>query len=932
MRIIVSILFLTVFSFALSGQSGNGTSASPFYGTINNSVTWNVGNPDYGSTVYVGTSGNPDLTIDSNGHLTIEPGITVIFTQESSDLIITGSGIITAEGTQSDSILFTKASGNDHRGHISFETPGTDDPITGTGSFKFCIISHGFVSTAGINPDNFAGGIQINADNVVIENCSFLSNYGYYGGAIAIHFNKSVTIRNCHFFNNSSRRAGAGIFIRQFAYADVENCLFENNSCNRALGNYSGGAVWMQQSTSKIINCTFVENTSNLPGDAFYSYSSSGASIINSIFWGSSDQADGAIVSTTFTNCAFESVKPSEASNSIVISDVADDHFIDAGSGNWSLKYKSPCRDAGITPDPAIPYDFAGIPRIGPTDIGALECQYSRWTGSTSTSWTTASNWEADIDPSTGTGDVVIPSGLSNYPVNASNPDFTIGSDNVMILEPGTRATLNNLTNNGSLTMEADASGLSSLIMTSYTKGGTATEDIQLYLTGGYVGDPEYNEGRWHYISTPVTNFSKSIFTANTNDLAQWVDGMQSAGSLRDGWVAHDGYIYYVSDPEVPSTWTGPTFNTLTLGKGYNFWDNLASYTYSISGQLNTGNVNASLSFAGAEYENGFNLLGNPFTSGLDWDYIVENTVFPDNTSKGIFFTKEGQQYSYISGVLVPDHGIPAPSGVIPPMQGFFVKTYSTGNSINLTSAARTHNDIPARYKGSSPIPLVRLGLTDDISTDETVVRFAEKALAGIDMDYDAPKMYNPGKSSIFTIIPGKKMAVNGIPFLEPETFIEIPVSVNIKSSGNHTINAIQIQEIADYDVFLTDNTTGYTADLKTSPKLTFSSSTGLIEGRFILKISNVTTGIEDPSATSKPFSIYHWSEFINIQTLSDTWDGKNGEVKVYNLAGKTISENRSAEFFRDSMIRIPAPASKGLYIVEIKSGPLKHVGKVIIN
>ncbi|MBN2844570.1 MAG: hypothetical protein JXQ25_01085, partial [Deltaproteobacteria bacterium] len=341
----------------------------------------------------------------------------------------------------------------------------------------------------------------------------------------------------------------------------------------------------------------------------------------------------------------------------------------------------------------------------------------------------------------------------------------------------------------------------------------------------------------WHYIATPVSNFSKNIFTANTNDLAQWVDGMQSAGSLRDGYVAHDGYVYYSSDPGDPSTWTGPTFNTFTLGKGYNFWDNLASYTYSVSGQLNTGSVNASLAFAGEEYENGFNLLGNPFTSGLDWDYIVENTVFPDNTSKGIFFTKDNIQYSYVSGVLVPDHGLPAPSGVIPPMQGFFVKTYSTGNTINLTSAARTHDDIPARYKGSSPIPLVRLGLTDDIATDETVVRFAEKALTGIDMDYDAPKMYNPGKTSVFTTIPGKKMAINGLPFLEPETFIEIPLSVNIKSARNHTINVIQIQEIADYDVFLTDNSTGYTTDLKTSPELTFSSSTGLIEGRFILKI-----------------------------------------------------------------------------------------------
>ncbi len=41
-----------------------------------------------GSTVYVGTPANPDLTINTGGHLTINPGITVIFTQLTSDLFI----------------------------------------------------------------------------------------------------------------------------------------------------------------------------------------------------------------------------------------------------------------------------------------------------------------------------------------------------------------------------------------------------------------------------------------------------------------------------------------------------------------------------------------------------------------------------------------------------------------------------------------------------------------------------------------------------------------------------------------------------------------------------------------------------------------------------------------------------------------------------
>ena len=77
-KIYIFLLVLLIPTY-LFGESGSGTSGDPYYGTITTSVTWNSGDYTDGK-VYVGTSGTNDLTIGTDGHITINNGVTVIFT------------------------------------------------------------------------------------------------------------------------------------------------------------------------------------------------------------------------------------------------------------------------------------------------------------------------------------------------------------------------------------------------------------------------------------------------------------------------------------------------------------------------------------------------------------------------------------------------------------------------------------------------------------------------------------------------------------------------------------------------------------------------------------------------------------------------------------------------------------------------------------
>jgi MBG domain len=94
----------------------------------------------------------------------------------------------------------------------------------------------------------------------------------------------------------------------------------------------------------------------------------------------------------------------------------------------------------------------------------------------------------------------------------------------------------------------------------------------------------------------------------------------------------------------------------------------------------------------------------------------------------------------------------------------------------------------------------------------------------------------------------------------------------------------------------------------------------------------DVTTNLEDPAISKLRFSIYSAFNHINIKTLSDEWDGKAGTVRIIDITGQTIRNPQKAEFHKNSMIQLEAPATRGIYLVELKSGVMRYVGKVVVR
>jgi hypothetical protein len=919
------ILFFLLLSFCIPysifGINGSGTYASPFYGPLTSNMNW-------GGTVYV----NGDVVI-SDFTLTISTGTTVRFVSAGANIIITGNGVLIASGGSGSNMIRFTADFNNNGffgesgetwGHISFQNMNTG--FTTPSIINYCIIEYGQKNPSPLNVDASGGGIYTEFSYLTISNSIIRNNYAGFGGGIFVT-QCSPHIFNCTFSNNTAGTTGGGLLFYINSPSLVENCVIYNNT---SLGPGGAGGVFAGYEVGNLLfyNCVIASNISTYNyGDNIRLYVNTSPpfpKFQNCIIWGSNNwiqYVSSPVSASDFTNCALQG-GASIYTNCININSnntgTSPDgpNFNNPLGGDYSIAFKSPCRDMGLSTN-APNTDYLGNSRIGNYDIGAYEVQYSRWTGTTSTDWTVGINWEQAVTPSTGTGDVIIPGGLVNYPTLNPAPSFTIASGKFLIMEPASAATFNNLTNNGTIRFNSDASGIASLIMGRYQH--TGTEEIQLFLPGG-GGVGTY---KWHYISSPVSSLATSVFTVTTPDLAEYDESLIS-NDQNNGWVGSDGWIYL----PLPSHYGGPPFSSLAVGIGYNHYFG-SDHTYTFSGLFNTGDVNniplAYNSGGGTAYPDaqGYNLLGNPFSSCLDWSQIVGG--LNSSIGQAIYFNKSGQFASWVGGA-----GTNGGTATIPPMQGFFVKTNATGTTITLPASARAHNLSQTRYKkGLEIIPLVRLKLEDQTNNDDAVVRFDDKATTGVDNAFDAYKFSKSGLS-IWTSSGKEDFSINGLPF--PDTSIVIPVSVNSTAAGNLKITGSQIDGLDNYSVTLTDNVNNITIDLKTNPSLSFAAPGGIVEGRFVLKILNVITAVPETTISKKPFNIYSSNGAVNIQTLSDTWNGKSGGIKVLDMTGRIVATEDNVTFSKDELDQLPVSVATGIYMVEIRSGIMRYVGKIMIR
>jgi len=660
-----------------------------------------------------------------------------------------------------------------------------------------------------------------------------------------------------------------------------------------------------------------------------------------------------------------------------------------AGYNNLSVSGTSQVV-SGLAPNTTYYYQVysVGANGISPSSniITASTNSINIWQGTISNDWNVAGNWACGIP--TATTDVIIPNVSPNFmPVVTSSgtslcKDITINSGVSLTVSSGSDlAVYGNWTNNGtsalgdgtiifagssaqaingtntfgnlninngsgvSLNNPSGVAGVLTLTQGVLNSGGnltllsntTATALVAGTGSGSISGNVTMqrympNKLGYHYYSSP---FSAAPITEFTDEIGSIITG--------DPYVNNDitqtvtpfpnFYLYQESKPfpVIEIGWDAAS-SPMEIMRGYciNFGGATGPITTDVAGTVNTGPYSIGLTntSSGNPVSDGWNLVGNPYPSPIDWD--AAGGWAKTNVDDGVYYFKANSHYYGTYSSYVGGYSTNGGTNIIPSMQGFFVKANASTGSLGVNNAARL-NAQPTFFKSTNTSnPLLRLRgypTQNSAHSDETIIYFDQNATAMFDGAYDAYKLMNndPAFPNIFTKDSSVyTLSINALPPLSAADVV-IPLGFSTKTNGSFTINA---SEILNFDpsqhVYLEDNQTSTIQDLTLNPVYTFTTTANAPQYRFFIRFSpTIVTGIDENNTSF----VDAWSSGKDIYVNYSNTTLQKAVISVYDMLGQQVisDEVQGSSTFRYTV------GKPGCYIINVIGGGNSFQKKIII-
>jgi hypothetical protein len=302
----------------------------------------------------------------------------------------------------------------------------------------------------------------------------------------------------------------------------------------------------------------------------------------------------------------------------------------------------------------------------------------------------------------------------------------------------------------------------------------------------------------------------------------------------------------------------------------------------------------------------GWNLIGNPNPCSIDWDLILhdgyENSVYVWN----------GIQYISWNGSVGA-----LENGIIPPMNGFFVKRNQDWQiKFYFNQLSRVHGN--ASFYKEKPANTLELKVTGEKYSDAAFIHFNSEAAAGFDAQFDARKLRGIDEApQLFSYAGGKELSINELPFFGSEV---IELGFKCGESGTFILNAMGLESFNNkVRILLEDVKEGIFQNLSDNPQYSFSYIAGESEHRFKLHFTEMT-----PNPESAEVNIYSVGKTVMVNNFT----GLNGEIQIYDLTGRMIL-NSSIDSGNQSSFKLNTAA--GPYIVKVITAKGVQSQKVVI-
>jgi hypothetical protein len=668
--------------------------------------------------------------------------------------------------------------------------------------------------------------------------------------------------------------------------------------------------------------------------------------------------------------------------------DIVLEYYENAGQAVSKLSWSSASQANQIIPQSQLyPTAVCSSPASANVVINA-QPSINTWNGSVSTDWNTASNWCVGV-PTIGlpnTLDVVIPSGLTNYPIISSGA--VAGYVNTILLEINT--TLNvrenslRITDNLTLNGKIDLEGESQLLQdTGSTLDAASTGSIEIDQQG------EGNKYRYNYWSMPVYTDTDGIMGKHTTIFASLKNGTipSSPAPITFNNSGYDG----ATSPFTLSTYW--MYKYANSGGGYSAWDQVRStgkvyagqgftmkgpgapgspaQNYVFVGKPNNGIIELTVA------KNNDYLVGNPYPSALDaYQFLDDNSPTGTASITGTIYFWEhyggnthnlaGYQAGYAT--LTKSGGVQAsafpglgggisvkgaPKRDIPVGQAFFVVGEAVnGGQIQFNNGQRVFVKEGAtsifmkssntkskteNTRGADLRPKFRIGFdAPKISHRQLLLTIDERATPAVDWGYDA-EIYEVFVDDMYWMLNNKKYVIQATN--EVGLNSEVPLGIQLSKTGMVTVKIDALENVDDdISVYLKDKLTGETFNMRDKP-VQLNLTAGKYADRFVLVFKTQKLVAEDvvaevliPAAAQPIIEGMHvfMNNAIGELQIKNNSTEEIVSVALVNTLGQTIKTWNSN--FNIRTISLPLSTATGVYIVQINTKTGKTVKKISVE
>jgi hypothetical protein len=501
---------------------------------------------------------------------------------------------------------------------------------------------------------------------------------------------------------------------------------------------------------------------------------------------------------------------------------------------------------------------------------------------------------------------------INNLTVNRDNP-LTLNSQPLgikgVLLCNGQLNINNNLTLLSTATQTAliDGSG------TGQVSGNIAMQRY-LPLSFGYK-----------YVSSPFNSVTVSQFASYIDLNASFPTFYKYDESQTSDW-----WINYTN----PSGILAPT-----QGYAANFGGTNAPVTFSLNGAVNNGTLSSGTIYNhNNTFTQGFNLVGNPYPSPIDWNTSsgwtrtnIDNAIYYFNTGDSNQYV--GTYSSYINGIS--SDGLA--NNIIPAMQGFFIHvsngSYPVAGSLTFSNQTRINNLDPLFHTPlqESTVPLLRLtaGFENNPgSADPMVIYFDDAASWKFDKEYDAIKLMNTDwlVPNVYAVSKDTlNLSIYGLPPFT-DTINVVPMGLETEMSGWVNFHVADIENFpSNLNVYFADSKTVIIQNLLQNKDVRIKLDAGVYKSRFSLIFS--LKDLQYNPGTNLYFYAYSFEETLYI--YMNLYPGERGSLIVYNMLGQPVCHS---DLLVNGIQQVPLDLQPGIYVVCLSSSKGTYTKKVFIN